>query len=163
MRDSWYDTAQICLSGHIVNNSSIRYPLQNQSFCQKCGEKTITKCQKCDAKIRGEYHVEGVAAIGFIPTADSYCHECGNPFPWTEGRLEAAKELADLLDHLDPKEIEDLKKSLDDLVKDGPRTVVATTKFKRIVSKTGPEIYQGFKDILVDVVSETVKKAIWGQ
>jgi hypothetical protein len=70
--------------------------------------------------------------------------------------------LADLLGELSPEEKEQLKMSLDDLVKDGPRTIVAQARFKRIVSKTGSEISAGFKDILVEIVSETVKKAIWG-
>jgi hypothetical protein len=49
-------------------------------------------------------------------------------------------QLASLLDELSPEEQEQLKMSLDHLVKDGPRTVVAQTRFKRIVGKTAPEI-----------------------
>lgn len=161
-RESWYDTAQVCLNGHPTNDSVIRYPDHNKDFCDKCGEKTITTCQVCNASIRGDYHVSGVSAIGFTYTPPSYCDNCGNPYPWVAEKLNAAIELADLLDELTPEEKEQLKMSLDDLVKDGPRTVVAQTRFKRILSKTGPEIATGFKDILVDVVSETVKKAIWG-
>jgi hypothetical protein len=101
-------------------------------------------------------------SFSVMDVAPSYCRNCGSPFPWTKEKLNAAKELAELLDELTPEEQEQLKMSLNDLVKDGPRTVVATTRFKRLISKTSPEIISGFRDILVDVVSETVKKAIWG-
>ncbi|MDQ0999765.1 hypothetical protein QFZ28_000165 [Neobacillus niacini] len=157
----WYDTAEICLNGHVSNEFSISYPESNKNFCDKCGEETITECPICDANIRGYLHIPGVGSLSKFK-APSYCDNCGNPYPWTAEKLNAAKELADLLDELSPEEQEQLKKSLDDLVKDGPRTVVAQTRFKRILSKTGPEIVTGFRDILVDVVSETVKKAIWG-
>lgn len=66
------------------------------------------------------------------------------------------------MDALTPEEHEMLKRSLDDLVKDGPRTVVATSRFKRLLTKVGPEAATSLKDILVDVVSESVKKGIWG-
>ena len=160
--ESWYDTAQVCLNGHAINAASESNPQKNQDFCNKCGEKTITTCQECNAKIRGKYHVPGAVRLGYNYTTPSYCSSCGVAYPWVAEKLNAAMELADLLDELTPEEKEQLKMSLDDLVKDGPRTVVAQTRFKRILSKTGPEIATGFKDILVDVVSETAKKAIWG-
>ncbi|WP_366160576.1 DUF2321 domain-containing protein [Bacillus infantis] len=161
-RESWYDIAQVCVAGHVANNSSISSPERNKKFCDVCGEKTITSCPDCETNIRGEYNVPGIAMVGFGYDPPAFCHECGKAYPWTAEKLNAAKELADLLDELSDDERESLKKSLDDLVKDGPRTVVATTKFKRILSKTGPEIVTGFKDILTDVVSESVKKTIWG-
>ncbi|MDM5335727.1 DUF2321 domain-containing protein [Fictibacillus enclensis] len=158
----WYDIAQVCINGHTSNDTYIAHPIYNKDFCDKCGEKTITACPKCKENIRGDHHSPGVVAIGFGYTPPNYCHKCGNPFPWTSEKLDAAKELAELLDELSDVEKEQLKMSLDELVKDGPRTVVATTRFKGIMSKTGPEMAIGFKDILIDLVSETVKKSIWG-
>ncbi|WP_312027173.1 DUF2321 domain-containing protein [Cytobacillus firmus] len=160
--ESYYDIAQICKNGHLITDSFNESPQRRANHCSVCGEQTINCCSSCKASIRGEYNVPGVAVIGFSYDIPSFCHGCGAAYPWTQEKLEAAKELADLLDELTEEEQESLKKSLDELVKDGPRTVVATTKFKRILSKTGPEIATGFKDILIDVVSETVKKTIWG-
>ena len=56
MNDSWYDTAQICTNGHVVNSMSKSHPEHNRKFCDKCGAPTITNCQNCKAPIRGHYH-----------------------------------------------------------------------------------------------------------
>lgn len=155
-----YDIAQICLNGHVINDSFQDSPGLNKDFCPDCGNKTIIKCLHCDHYINGGLHSE--YSFSSLEEAPKFCSKCGQAYPWTEEKLKAANELADLLDELSEEERNQLKISLDDLVKDGPRTVVATTKFKRILSKTGPEIVSGFREILVDVVSETVKKSIWG-
>jgi len=160
--EKWYDSAQVCLNGHLINYAVIANPEKNQNFCDKCGEETIITCQSCNQDIRGRLHIPGVIQTRITFNLPSYCLHCGKPYPWTEEKLNAAKELAELLDDLTPEEQEQLKMSLDDLVKDGPRTVVAQTRFKRFMGKATPEIVTGFKDILVDVLSETAKKAIWG-
>ena len=73
----------------------------------------------------------------------------------------AAQELADDIEELTPEEKKLLKESLDDIIRDTPRTVVASNRFKRLVAKGGRESAEGFKQILIGVVSETAKKAIW--
>ena len=89
------------------------------------------------------------------------CPDCGKPYPWTEIKLKAAQELADELDSLSAEERSLLKKSLNDIVRDTPKTTVAATRFKRLVAKAGKSAADGFRDILVDVLSEAVKKVIW--
>ncbi len=178
MNESWYDTAQICTKGHVGNWMSISKPETNRKFCYKCGAPTITNCQYCNAIIRGYYH-EGrfiqerldrqiLEALNPPPktildhtTLPSFCPECGKPYPWTEAKLKAAQELSDRLDNLTPKERDTLKKSLDDIVRDTPQTTVAATRFKKIVAKAGKVAADGFRDILVDVLSEAAKKVIW--
>ena len=59
-------------------------------------------------------------------------------------------------------EKEDFKGSIKDLMIPTPRTTLAVTKYKVYIKKAGTEVAKGLKDILIDVVSETVKKAIWG-
>jgi len=56
MSEGWYDTAQICMNGHIINSMSKLHPEHNRKFCDKCGEPTITNCQKCNSPIPGHYH-----------------------------------------------------------------------------------------------------------
>jgi len=90
-----------------------------------------------------------------------FCPDCGKPYPWTEKNLKAAQDLADEVDNLSPEERSLLKKSLDDIVRDTPQTPVAVTRFKKLVAKAGPVAADGFRKILVDVLSEAVKKAIW--
>ena len=162
MSDSYYDTAQICMNGHVINSMAKDHPQSNQEFCSDCGEKTIAECPSCNSNIRGHYHVSGV--IGFSEyRAPSYCFGCGKPYPWTTSRLEAATELADELEGLTSEEKEKLKSALPELVKNGPKTVVAETRFKKIIKKSGADAYEGMKSILIDVVSEAVKKSIFGQ
>jgi hypothetical protein len=156
----WYDVAQICLNGHVTNSSSGRSPEFNQKFCRSCGASTITKCPDCTADIRGYCHVPGV--IGFQEvTAPPFCVDCGAAYPWTKGRLDAARELAMEQDLLTSDEREILAKSLDDLVRDTPRTGLATMRFKKLAAKAGSAAASGLKDILVSVVTDAAKKQIW--
>ena len=178
MSDGWYDTAQICINGHVINWMSISKPENNRSFCHQCGEPTITNCKYCNAIIRGYYH-EGrltheeadkrvLEALNPPPKTildytalRSFCSECGKPYPWTEAKLKAAREFSEMQEGLSAEEREMLKKSLDDIVRDTPQTTVAATRFKRLTAKAGKVAAEGFRDILVDIASETAKKLIW--
>ena len=75
----YYDVAQICMNGHIINERYKESPEHNQEFCDKCGEKTITKCENCGADIRGRYKMPGIA--DFRPKQEKvpkYCYNCEN-------------------------------------------------------------------------------------
>ncbi|MEC3471246.1 DUF2321 domain-containing protein [Bacillus tropicus] len=78
----------------------------------------------------------------------------------TKTALEAAKELVQEINELSPEERELLNRSIDEIVKGGPKTVVATTRFKKNATKFGAGIGNAFRDILVDVVSESAKKML---
>lgn len=162
MDDSHYDVAQICRNGHVTNSMARDFPNSNQPRCDKCGTPTITACPSCQTPIRGYYHVPGVFG-GFHYTAPAFCFKCGDPFPWTAVGLEAARELADELDGLTEDERRDLKRAVDELVREGPRTAVAETKFKKIMRKAGKEGVDAMRSILVDIVSETVKRTLFGR
>ena len=162
MKDNYYDTAQICLNGHTVNSNAISSPQLNQKHCAKCGEQTITKCPACNTAIRGYYTPAGSFELYGYYYKPAYCHNCGEAFPWTTSSLKAASELVDELEALNPEEKQQLKDSFPDIVKDTPKTVVAGTRFKRLMEKAGAEAYDGMKSILINVVSEAVKKSVFG-
>jgi len=149
------------MNGHLINGSVKRYPDFCKSFCDQCGAKTITTCPNCGHEIEGEYHVEGVISVGGFEHAPAFCHNCGKAFPWTEARVKAAQELAREVDGISEDEKALLEKSIGDLIKDGPNTTLAATRFKKIMSKAGKTAAGAFKDILVDVASEAAKKMIW--
>ena len=111
---SGYDTAQVCTNGHAINECAETQPQHNSKFCAKCGAATITTCAKCNSKIRGHYYVPGVVSIS-IYSPPVFCHECGEAYPWTAARLEAARELARESERLDDNEKGILARSLDDL------------------------------------------------
>ena len=152
-----YDTAQICLNGHMINSSSVESPQFSKDFCTTCGKSTITQCPNCKTPIRGYYH----GGASFEPDVPHFCHGCGQSYPWTAARIEAAQELASELDGLDDHERKLLAGTIDDIVRDSPKTTVAATRFKKIIAKSGKVAIDSFKEILVDVVSETAKKMLW--
>jgi len=152
-----YDVAQICLNGHVANSSFTRSPQFNQDFCESCGSATITSCPECNSPIRGYYSGRVLGSYN----APSFCINCGQPFPWTKSKLQAAHELAQELDNISDEDRIVLQKSIDELVKDTPSTPVAATRFKKIMVKVGQTTAGMFREILVDVLSEAAKKAMF--
>jgi len=160
---SYYDAAQICLNGHVVNDRARDHPQHNSNFCQKCGAATATQCPNCKTEIRGDYEVEGVFVIGSSQYhAPAFCHDCGKAYPWTESKIKAAEELIGLAEKLDDDEKAALTADLPDLVRDTPRTQVAATRFKKLAAKVGGGIASALRDIVVDIASDAAKKAILG-
>lgn len=154
-----YLTAVVCLNGHMVTDSLESAPAVASAHCSECGAKTATRCSHCNENIRGHYQVDGVFTTRRAPVR-KFCHACGKAYPWTEARLTAAREYADEIDALSSDEKEVLKKSLDELIKDSPQTNVAGVRFKKLMAKAGKESAAALRDIVVDVVSETAKKAM---
>ena len=92
----------------------------------------------------------------------AFCRYCGKPFPWTELRLDAARGLALHAEQLNEAEREELVVVVGELVRDVPGTPAAADRFKRLAAKAGLGTANALRDILVNIVSETAKKAIWG-
>ena len=156
-----YDVSQICLNGHTITRSANRHPELRKKFCSNCGEVTTMECPNCRTPIRGKYHAEGITVVR-TPPQPAFCHECGSAYPWTTRRIAAAKELAGEFEELSAEERDKLKKSLDDIAVDSPKTEVAATRFKRIMAKVSKESYSAMKSIITDLLSETAKKTILG-
>jgi hypothetical protein len=152
-----YDTAQICLNGHCITDSSIDNPERNEDFCSLCGQPTITACKKCATPIRG-YLRDSYPTPYLIP---SFCYKCGAAYPWTETKISVANEMTRELDQLSEEEKKQLASSLDDLVRESPKTTLAANRFKKLMTKAGAVAAESFKKVLVDVVSETAKKILW--
>jgi len=159
---SGYDVAQVCPNGHVVNTMAREAPQHNQEYCLECGEKTITQCPSCRAEIQGRYYSPNVVVLGNAYVPPAYCGKCGAAFPWTGRRLEAAAALANDLEGLSEDERQRLALTLPDLVRDVPMTKVSADRFKRLVAKAGPQVAEAFRELLVDIASETAKKTIWG-
>lgn len=155
----WYDVAQICIKGHVINDSFKQFPEHNKKFCNKCGSSTITKCQKCKAEIQGAFHEEDTYDVGY--TAPGFCHNCGAAYPWTEAKLKAAHEFAQSLG-LAKEDKKALEESIDDIVITTATTAASANKFKTILSKTGKTTLETGREILTDILSETAKKIIFG-
>lgn len=133
-----------------------------EKFCRTCGAACITACPNCKMDIRGYFHVPDVISSVEINTP-GFCHNCGKPYPWVGMNLNAARELADELDGLKPEEREALKDTLEDLIRDTPRTQVAVVRFKKLLPKAGRVAAEAMKKLMIDIVTEAAKKSIWGQ
>jgi hypothetical protein len=88
-----YDAQEVCLNGHQTTANYYRYPEFRRSHCATCGAATMHKCPQCGTDIKGDYHVEGVMAIGFEVPVPPFCESCGEPFPWTAKQHRIATEL----------------------------------------------------------------------
>jgi hypothetical protein len=73
----------------------------------------------------------------------------------------AAAESADMVEGLSAEERNQLRTDVGDLVRESPRTPVASTRFKKLRAKAGKGSLEVFRSILTDALSETVKKTIW--
>ena len=159
MSQAEFDIAQICPNGHVANANFQRYPEHNQAHCDKCGEATMVLCPQCERPIRGFCHIPRV--VSFRYDRPAHCHECGAAFPWTERAIQAAIELTVEAGNLSDDDAKVIRESVNDIVRETPRTHLGAARFKRILSKVGEGTKNAVRDILVDVVSESVKKAIW--
>lgn len=151
-----YDTAQICLNGHVITRSAEDSPEFREKHCSDCGAETVTACPHCLEKIRG--YLRGSMPSLRPQPAPAFCHNCGKPYPWTDRAVQAIRELALETDGLTNEEKENLSRSLDDLVRDTPQTQVAIARFKKFAAKAGSATVEAMKTILVSVATEAVKK-----
>lgn len=161
-----FDVAQICLNGHVINYYAKMFPQHNKNFCDKCGAATITNCPNCNAEIQGQCYDQGAVAyvaisMGTYYKAPAFCPNCGKAYPWTKAKIQAAKELTQELEDISDNEKKILAQSIDEIIKDSPKTTLAATRFKKILSKTTKAIVNAFRELLVDIVSETAKKSLW--
>lgn len=158
---AYYHTAQICINGHMINDSADRDVECNKNYCDQCGGKTISKCPSCNSNIHGDYEVPGVCCVGFETSVPAYCHNCGQPYPWTKQKLEAVQELLTLDDSLNEKDLQYFSDNMNSIVNDTPKTKVVATKLKMFLSKAAPVVGTSLRELLVDIASEAAKKIIF--
>lgn len=157
-----YRVAQICPNGHVATTSADESPERREAFCSQCGEATIMHCPSCSALIRGYYHIDGVLSLGGVYQPPSFCHNCGKAFSWTERRIASAVELVEIGADLSLEELQQFRSDLTELTKDGARVQVASLRFKKVMGKVGASVASGVQNIVVNVLSEAAKKALFG-
>jgi hypothetical protein len=161
MSGGHFDRALICQNGHVITSMLNSSPERHQKHCSECGALTLSACPGCKIQINGYHFVSGVISLApyILP---KFCHNCGEAYPWTMARLEAANELVMELDMLTDSEKSELSKSVEDMVKNGPNSQVASKKYLRLMSKAGKEAATMMRDIIVDILSEAIRKSVFG-
>lgn len=154
----WYDVMQVCLNGHMITSAAQSRPERRQRFCKDCGEKTIDACSVCNTNIRGLYHAGG-RYLSASPRIPKYCIECGAAYPWQTAALENLNEIWRESD-LSQQDLDELTRTLPDVLRDTPRTESASLKMKRIMGKLGKPVYDIAIKVVTDVASETAKKTL---
>ena len=152
-----YNNATICLNGHVVS----KYQANYQKFCSKCGKETYSKCPECNSPIHGKYEVDGIVDLSGSYNRPDYCYNCGAPYPWTKIILDNAVMLVSLEDELDESMKELIKTAIPDLITETPATPIAIAKYKKGIKCAGDILKNSMRQLLIDVVSETVKKSLF--
>lgn len=153
----YYEYATICLNGHEISGTKANA----QPHCEECGAKTISNCQCCGEPIHGKYQADGVVMIGFRYTKPYYCWSCGEPYPWTEKILKNAVEILSLDETLNERDKEMIKASIPNLIVETPDSPIAVAKYKSGVAKAEEFVKESLRQLLIDVVSETIRRALF--
>jgi hypothetical protein len=157
-----FHNAQVCLNGHVITTYA-EWPDRCRKFCPQCGERTINKCEKktgCTADIPGKESVGWSQVVEDLTVPPSFCHECGEPYPWTERRSAALADAIDELDQLPEADREKLKQSIPDVIQDTPKTQTASARFTKAISAAGAWGGKMLTEILTKVATEAVLQQV---
>lgn len=153
-----YDSALICMNGHIINSYFHQYPDENSSHCPECGAATIRQCPNCNKEIRG--HSIGEFSYLSDYKLPSYCIYCGKPFPWTKAAIENTALIITKEESLDEHEQVALIEILPDIIAETPKTNLAITRFKKYLSSVGKFTVDALRQFVITFGCELVKNSL---
>jgi len=159
-RSSWYGIALVCANGHVLADDLEQQTARKARFCPECGEGTTSECPECGAPIRGRYH-ERRLAVTPMRKPPAFCHECGEPYPWTQDKLRAAADLLSRMKRLSPEEREALAIDFREIMTDNPRTQVAALDIKSALGKAGKVIGPLLRDLVGEIATEAARRIIF--
>lgn len=152
-RTSGYETALICLSGHIITGSIQRWPQDVKERCASCGEGTIRACPQCTRPIDGDQKIGSF--ISHIENAPHFCSSCGAAYPWTQAKQQALRDLVDLLTLSEDQKVQ-LRKDMQDVTRDIPNAKVAAYRIKKLIDAMGSSDAEVLRSCLKDVAPSNI-------
>jgi hypothetical protein len=153
---SHFDFAQVCPNGHVAASLLTSFPGYRREYCEHCGEKTLTRCARCQTPIRGDsLSNPGV----YVPPA--YCYHCGSAHPWTERRIQAAIEL--VAEELSPEDAGHFAESVKTVARDTPQAEVAANRLRKLLLKLPSYLADATRKLIIDIASETAAKILTQQ
>lgn len=142
MSNCFFTSAKICLNGDICSSNSECYTESSILFCEKCGEEVISECPSCHAPIHGEYGYfaenylfknQYFEVVRKLQNAPAYCHNCGEAYPWTKTRLQAAENIINMLDELTIEQKKQLIEFIPDITTETPRSQYAALMYAKLL------------------------------
>lgn len=148
--------------GHLRNSDLEKHLAKNEKACSICGSHVISACPVCKAPLRGAYYARkpmygsanydiwsGTSSkapiIGYTDqriahdvNIPAYCHNCGEPYPWTVARLQAFETIVDSLDDVSPELKTKLKEFFPDIITQTPRSELAVIFLEKALKAAGP-------------------------
>lgn len=156
-----FDVSQVCLNGHIRNDSINLHPEVNEDYCAQCGEKTITKCPECSAEIRGAKLIQlrpgRPQKCESLNTPPAYCLSCGKPYPWTKSKIMTAIQIFAEFGNLDEEDKNTIEQDINNIAKDIPQTELSAMRIKRMWEKYGKVAYAVIMDFASKTAAEILK------
>jgi len=166
-----YDVQQVCENGHQITDCYNIYPERRKKFCQECGAPTLTACPGCGAEIQGaqvkadERYFDFTGGCQKMIRADpfdvhvpSYCANCGEPYPWTQKRIQTAIQTLTEFGNLDDEEKKTIAQDIENVAKNVPEAELSARRIKRIWKKYGPVCYEA----IMEFASRTAAKILKG-
>lgn len=98
-----------------------------------------------------------------IAERPNYCKKCGKPYPWTSRIISNVSELLELDEDISKSDKDLIKTAIPDLLIDTPKTRVAGVKFKKGFSKVSKVVKGPLRELLVDVMSTSIKKVVFNE
>ncbi len=156
-----YDVQQVCENGHQITGCHSIRPQNGQKFCQECGEKTITACPNCGKEIRGaalDRDMRGAWAAVECADVPSYCTNCGEPYPWTQKRIQTAIQILADFGGLNEEEKKTIEQDVENIAKDVPEAELSARRIKRIWERGKSVGYE----VIMEFASRTAAKILKG-
>jgi len=161
-----YDIQQVCENGHQISCCYNIRPEEQKKFCPECGAPTITACLKCNLAIQGaiieSYESwDGRHTMRPVsrPKVPSYCSNCGEPYPWTQKKIQTAIQIFAEFGDLNEKEQETIEQDIKNIAKDLPEAELSARRIKRIWDRGKSISYEA----IMEFASRTAAKILNGQ
>jgi hypothetical protein len=167
-RAAW-DVALVCLGGHLLNDRVRGDPSRNLDECPTCGSEAISACPGCREPVPGFHYEQGDDQASLNPrgralaTPPRYCPACGRPFPWTERVMSAVRMVIREMAALDLHERDQLRRSIDHIIRQTPQTPQAVRRINDALSRLGGESAHALRDLFLSIASAEVKAQLGDQ
>jgi len=88
----------------------------------------------------------------------SYCANCGEPYPWTQKKIQTAIQIFAEFGELNEEEKSTIEQDIENIGTDVPETELSAKRIKRIWEKYGPIC----REVIMEFASRTAANILKG-